>query len=865
MKKKLTLCILAHVDAGKTTLSEALLYLSGKLRTRGRVDHGTTYLDNTPMERERGITVFSKQARFCTEACDILLLDTPGHVDFSAETERTLTLPDYAVLVVSAADGVQNHTRTLWQLLEHYGVPTFIFVNKTDIAVRQKADLEAELQKQLSPLCIGFYEKESTAERDERLAMVREDLMESVVAGEGIDDGEISAMISRRRLFPVLFGSALRGEGVAHLLQAIDRYTLSPSYPEAGFGAMVYKIGRQGGTRLTYAKITEGSLSVRDELVYSTPDGGTVTEKVSQLRLYSGDKYEQVNTVSAGEIVAITGLSATYAGQGLGSESDTGKPILSPVLSYAIRLPAGADPRVVFPKLKELEEEEPSLHLRRNTQTQEIEARLMGDIQIDLLKRLILERFGLECELDEGKILYREKISARTVGVGHFEPLRHYAEVQLLMEPQPAGTGLVFDTRLPENLLDKNWQRLILTHLYEKTHIGTRTGAPLTDTKISLVAGRAHQKHTEGGDFREATYRAVRHGLMKGGCTLLEPYYKFRLELPSAYVGRAMTDLQNRYAVSRIESSTEETTTLTGRGPVSTLHGYIREVTAYTRGLGRMTCVSDGYEECHNTEEVVVAAGYDPEADVENTPHSVFCSHGAGVLIPWREVDAHKHLEAHISRPVADSPADTAATVITRPSGLSKRYSLSDEELEAIMLREFGPIKRRVYSEPKRIANIPTKAVKPKPQKPARRLVILDGYNLIFAWDTLTEVATHSLEKARETLLDILASYAAYTKTELMVVFDAYRVPEGVGSDFVKDGIRVVFTKQYQTADAYIERLIHDLGPDYSIRVVSGDYLLQISAVTAGVSRMTPKEFITEITRVESEITEFIRKLTAQR
>ena len=865
MKKKLTLCILAHVDAGKTTLSEALLYLSGKLRTRGRVDHGTTYLDNTPMERERGITVFSKQARFCTEACDILLLDTPGHVDFSAETERTLTLPDYAVLVVSAADGVQNHTRTLWQLLEHYGVPTFIFVNKTDIAVRQKADLEAELQKQLSPLCIGFYEKESTAERDERLAMVREDLMESVVAGEGIDDGEISAMISRRRLFPVLFGSALRGEGVAHLLQAIDRYTLSPSYPEAGFGATVYKIGRQGGTRLTYAKITEGSLSVRDELVYTTPDGGTVTEKVSQLRLYSGDKYEQVNTVSAEEIVAITGLSATYAGQGLGSESDTGKPILSPVLSYAIRLPAGADPRVVFPKLKELEEEEPSLHLRRNTQTQEIEARLMGDIQIDLLKRLILERFGLECELDEGKILYREKIASRTVGVGHFEPLRHYAEVQLLMEPQPAGTGLVFDTRLPENLLDKNWQRLILTHLYEKTHIGTRTGAPLTDTKISLVAGRAHQKHTEGGDFREATYRAVRHGLMKGGCTLLEPYYKFRLELPSAYVGRAMTDLQNRYAVSRIESSTEETTTLTGRGPVSTLHGYIREVTAYTRGLGRMTCVSDGYEECHNTEEVVAATGYDPEADVENTPHSVFCSHGAGVLIPWREVDAHKHLEAHISRPVADSPADTAATVITRPSGLSKRYSLSDEELEAIMLREFGPIKRRVYSESKRIANIPTKAAKPKPQKPARRLVILDGYNLIFAWDTLTEVATHSLEKARETLLDILASYAAYTKTELMVVFDAYRVPEGVGSDFLKDGIRVVFTKQYQTADAYIEKLIHELGPDYSIRVVSGDYLLQISAVTAGVSRMTPKEFIAEITRVESEITEFIRKLTAQR
>ena len=865
MKKKLTVCILAHVDAGKTTLSEALLYLSGRLRSRGRVDHGNTYLDNTPMERERGITIFSKQARFATEGCDIVLLDTPGHVDFSAETERTLTLPDYAILVVSAADGVQNHTRTLWQLLDHYGVPTFIFVNKTDIAVRQKADLEAELQKQLSPLCIGFYEKESAAERDERLAMVREDLMESVLAGEGIDDGEIASMISRRKLFPVLFGAALRGEGVEHLLRALDRYTLAPVYPREEFGATVYKIGRQGGTRLTYAKITGGTLAVRDEVAYTAADGNTVTEKISQLRLYSGDKYEQVNSVSAGDIVAITGLSTTYAGQGLGVESDAGKPILNPVLSYAIRLPAGCDPRLVFPKLKELEEEEPSLHLGWNTQTGEIEARLMGEIQIDLLKRLIFDRFGLNCELDEGKILYREKISARTVGVGHFEPLRHYAEVQLLMEPQPSGTGLIFDTRLPENLLDKNWQRLILTHLYEKTHIGTQTGAPLTDTKISLVAGRAHQKHTEGGDFREATYRAVRHGLMKGGCTLLEPYYKFRLEIPTVYVGRAMTDLQNRHATPEMVASTEETATLAGRGPVSTLHSYVRDIIAYTRGLGRMTCVSDGYEECHNTEEIVAMAGYDPEADMENTPHSVFCSHGAGVVIPWQEVDSHKHLEPHISRPIADSPADTAASIITRPSGLAKRYSLSDEELEAIMLREFGPIKRRVYSEPKRIANVPAKAVKPKPPKPARRLVILDGYNLIFAWDTLTEVAAYSLEKARETLLDILASYAAYTKTELMLVFDAYRVPDGVGSDFIRDGVRVVYTKQHQTADAYIEKVVHDLGPDYTIRVVSGDYLLQISALTAGVSRMTTKEFIAEVTRVGSEITEFIRKLTTQK
>ena len=865
MKKKLTICILAHVDAGKTTLSEALLYLSGRLRTRGRVDHGTTYLDNNPMERERGITVFSKQARFSTEACDIVLLDTPGHVDFSAEAERTLTLPDYAVLVVSAPDGVQNHTRTLWQLLEHYGVPTFIFVNKTDIAVKQKAELEAELQSTLSPLCVGFHEKETKAELDERLAMAREDLLDTVLAGDSVDEGEIATHISRRRLFPVLFGSALRGEGVDFLIQALDRYTLAPVYGEGDFRATVYKIGRAGGTRLTYAKITGGSLSVRDELTYTTADGKSVTEKVSQLRLYSADKFEQVNTVSAGDIVAITGLSATYAGQGLGAEADAGAPLLNPVLSYAIRLPDGADPRLVFPKLKELEEEEPSLHLRWNAQTGEIEARLMGDIQIDLLKRLISDRFGLDCELDEGRILYRERISARTVGVGHFEPLRHYAEVQLLMEPLPSGSGLIFDTHLPENLLDKNWQRLILTHLYEKTHLGTLTGVPLTDTKIVLVAGRAHQKHTEGGDFREATYRAVRHGLMKAGCTLLEPYYKFRLELPASLVGRAMTDLQNRHATQVLESSDEETATLVGRGPVSTLHSYIREVIAYTRGQGRMTCISDGYEPCHNTEEVVAAVGYDPEADGDNPPHSVFCSHGAGVVIPWQEVDAHKHLEANVSRPVADSPADTAAAVMPAPSRLAKRYSLSDEELEAIMLREFGPIKRRRYTEPKRIADIPAKAVKPKPQKPARRLVILDGYNLIFAWDTLKEVADYSLEKARETLLDILAGYAAYTKTELMLVFDAYRVPDGAGSDFMRDGIRVVYTKQHQTADAYIERVIHELGPDYSIRVVTGDYLLQISAVTAGVSRMTTREFVAEVTRVGSEITEFIRKLTERR
>ncbi|MBQ3507851.1 MAG: TetM/TetW/TetO/TetS family tetracycline resistance ribosomal protection protein, partial [Clostridia bacterium] len=519
MKKKLTIGILAHVDAGKTTLSEALLYVSGKLRALGRVDHKNTFLDTNPVERERGITVFSKQARFSTDICDFILLDTPGHVDLSAEAERTLTLLDYAILVISAPDGVQNHTRTLWQLLEHYGVPTFIFVNKTDIAVKRLEELERELQKSLSPLCVGFFEKQTKAELDDKLAFVHENFLDTVLSGESIEEEEIATLISRRNLFPLLFGAALRTDGIPYLLHVLDTYTLAPMYETPAFAAKVYKIARAGNTRLTYMKITGGTLAARDELVYLSADGQRVTEKVSQLRLYSGDKFEQVDRVAAGEICAVIGLTATYVGQGLGSEPDTGKPLLEPVLSYCIELPAGTDPRLAFVRLKELEEEEPSLHLLWNNELSQIEARLMGDIQIDLLKRLILDRFGMDCELDAGRILYKEKISARALGTGHFEPLRHYAEVQLLLEPQPAGTGLIFDSHVPENTLDLNWQRLILSHLYEKDHRGTLTGALLTDTKITLVAGRAHLKHTEGGDFREATLRAVRHGLMKAGCT----------------------------------------------------------------------------------------------------------------------------------------------------------------------------------------------------------------------------------------------------------------------------------------------------------------------------------------------------------
>ena len=857
MKKKIIIGILAHVDAGKTTLSEALLYISGRIRTLGRVDHKNTYLDTNAIERERGITIFSKQARFSSENCDFILLDTPGHVDFSAETERTLALLDYAVLVISASDGVQNHTRTLWQLLEHYGVPTFIFVNKCDLAIRLKEDIEKDLSSILSPLCIGFLEAQGRAELEEKLAFVHEDFMESFLSGEGIDDGDISYLISNRKLFPCLFGSALRMQGIDYLLDVLEKYTLSPIYDKEIFGARVYKISRIGTSRLTYMKITSGRLAARDEISYLSEDGVRITEKVSQIRLYSGDKFEQTDMVTAGEVCAVIGLSSSYVGQGLGLEQDTQKPLLEPVLSYAIQLPPDCDARVYFPKLKELEEEEPSLHLLWNEELSQIEARLMGEVQSELIKRLISDRFSIDCTLGKGKILYKEKAAQKAIGVGHFEPLRHYAEVQLLIEPQPKGTGLIFDTRLPENTLDLNWQRLVLTHLYEKDHRGTLTGALLTDTKITLVAGKAHLKHTEGGDFREATYRAVRHGLMKSGCTLLEPYYKLRLEIPTFCVGRAMSDLQARFAEFELEASDTERTVICGRGPVSTLFDYTKEVISYTRGEGRLFCTSDGYEPCHNQDDIVAQIGYDPEGDLDNPPHSVFCEHGAGFTVHWSEVDSYKHLEANVK----DSSVSDG--IIPKASTLVRKYSISDEELEAMMLRLFGPIKRKQYSEPKLMSQ--NKKEKPNKQKTVRsqrNMVIVDGYNLIYSDDNLKKTSLFSLEKAREELMDLLSNYVSYTKTELVLVFDAYLVKDGEGSEFIRDGYKVVYTKADQTADAYIEKIMHELGPDYSIRMVTNDKLLQFSAVHSGISRMTAKEFLEELTRIGNEITEFVRKLS---
>ena len=858
-KRKLTLGILAHVDAGKTTLSEALLFLSGKIRSLGRVDHKNTYLDTHAMERERGITVFSKQARFSTELCDIILLDTPGHVDFSPEAERTLALLDYAILVVSAFDGVQSHTRTLWQLLELYGIPTVIFVNKTDLSIRLAEDLERELREQLSQNCVGFYEEDTDAQRSERLALVHEDLLEQVLSGEAVEDGQIADLVSTRSLFPCFFGSALKLTGVEMLLNALDRYTLPPTY-DPTFGARVFKISHAADERLTFIKLTGGSLSVRDELTYVTSDGTHMSEKITRIRLYSADRFEQVDRVSAGEICALCGPSATAVGMGLGTEEDSGTPILEPVLCYRLVLPREIDPLLLFPKLKTLEEEEPSLHLRWNSELQQIETRLMGEVQMDLLLRLISDRFGITCSLDEGRILYKEQIKTRSIGIGHYEPLRHYAEVQLLMEPQPKGTGLIFDVCLPENSLDRNWQRLILSHLYEKDHRGTAIGALLTDTKITLVAGRAHLKHTEGGDFREATLRAVRHGLMRAGCRVLEPYYRFRLELPTVSLGRAMSDLQARFAEFELERSDERGSILTGRAPVATVSGYAREVISYTHGEGRFFCVPDGYDPCHNEGEVLAEFCYDPETDAENPSHSIFCAGGAGFAVSWDRVEEYKHLDA------SSALSPTTVSMLPRRASVARQYSLSDDDLEKLMLREFGPIRRKKYSEPKRYSAAGEKK-KPKPREnlaPKRQLLIVDGYNVIYAWESLRAIAEESLEKSRELLMDLLSNYVAYTKTELILVFDAYLVKDNQGSDILHDGYRVVYTKADQTADTYIEILMHELGPDYNVRVVTGDRLLQFSAVHSGILRMTAGEFEEEVTRIGNEITEFIKKLQRQ-
>ena len=880
--RRLVVGIIAHVDAGKTTLSEGMLYLSGRTRRLGRVDHRDTYLDTNPMERERGITIFSKQARLTIpagegrEALDVVLLDTPGHTDFSAETERAFSVMDYAILVVSGTDGIRSHTLTLWKLLETYRVPTFLFVNKMDQPTAGAQGLCMELRRRLSDKILPFYPDDTDDARAERLASVDEGLMEDYFETGDVDLTAAARLVASRELFPCFFGSALSLDGVGDFMAYLSALTLSPAYG-SDFGGKVYKIARDpAGARLTYMKVTGGRLCVRDELTYTAPDGSRVTEKAAQLRLYSGERYTQVDAVEAGDVCAVVGLSGTWAGLGLGAEPDSGTPLVEPVLSYRVTLPAGSDPRLVYPKLKTLEEEDPALHFTYLEEVSEIHVRLMGEVQTEVLTRMIRERLGLEVTVEDGRILYRETISAAVEGVGHYEPLRHYAEVHVSIEPLPAGSGVVLADACPDAVLEKNWRRLIMAGLSSRTHRGVLAGAPLTDVRITLLCGRASIKHTDGGDFREAACRAVRHGLMQAQSVLLEPYYRYRLTVPSYAVGRAMTDMQARFADFTLSEEPaadgEVMTTLSGRVPVSELRDYAREVAAYTRGTGHLTCTPDGYAPCHNADAVLSSSTYDPEADLANPPHSIFCAHGAGFFVPWQEVTRYMHMDSGWSkRTAAESEAlitetaeARASAVIPSPHTVRKAYTLSDAEMQSIMRRTFGPEKPRVYREPVVRTADPArkpKAVKPPPP-PRPPHVIVDGYNLIFQWDYLSSLAQESLEAARQSLMDMISSYAAFTKTQVTLVFDAYRVTPNLGKTERHDGYTVVYTAKDQTADAYIEKLVHELGPDYRIRVVTSDGLVQVSALHAGTSRTSSREFAEELVRTGQEITAFIRKMS---
>ena len=862
--KKLTIGLVAHVDAGKTTLAEALLYAAGKIRKPGRVDWRNTYLDTHELERERGITIFSKEARFTAGDLAVTLLDTPGHVDFSAETERVLRVLDYAVLVVSGSEGVQAHTETLWHLLERYAVPVFVFVTKMDLAGANRAGVLADMAEHLSPAALDFTDPDAP-DLDEKTALCDEALFEAYMDGGAVTDGDRIRLIRERKLFPVFFGSGLRLDGVDRLLEALSALTAEAEHPES-FGARVYKIGHDSsGGRLTYLRIPGGTLSNRQTVRYAVPgQDEALEEKITGIRLYSGTKYDTAEAVSAGDVCAVTGLSATYSGQGFGSEASSPAPLLEPVLTYRIALPSDADPRTLLPKFRELEEEEPLLHIVWNERYGEIHAQVMGEVQTEVLTRIIAERFGVEAAFDDGHILYKETISAPVEGGGHFEPLRHYAEVHLLMEPLPPGSGLIFDSACSENFLERNWQRLILTHLEEKTHLGVLTGSPITDMKITLVSGRAHLKHTVGGDFREATYRAVREGLMfaslRGACVLLEPWYAFRLELPGENVGRAMADILARSGVFTEHEASPGVSVLEGRAPVATVGDYAREVAAYTHGRGRFTCRMDGYAPCHNADEVIRAAGYDPEADVENTPNSVFCSHGAGIVVPWSWVPQYMHLEGlKLRDETADeSPAEEEQLNTRAGQIIRKNLNLDEKELEAIMEREFGPIRRRVYGNARKDQSFAPDVTKPKYKK---SLYIVDGYNVIFAWDELSKTAEYDLETARRDLLTILSNYQAFTKREMIVVFDAYNVKgDGERKEDV-DGLHVVFTKEGELADTYIEKLIYEIGKDYSVRAVTSDGLIQLQAVRSGVLRLSAREFREEILMVDKEIEAFLKKL----
>ena len=852
--KRLVLGMTAHVDSGKTTLSEAMLYTAGELRRLGRVDHGDAFLDTDPIERSRGITIFSKQAVMRYGGNDYTLLDTPGHVDFSAETERALRVLDYAVLVISGTDGVQSHTETLWRLLKRYEIPTFIFVNKMDISFLGRDSLIAELKRKLSQGCVDFSDDRPDGLPDE-LAECSEDMMNAFLESGKITDQLISAAISRRELFPVVFGSALKLKGVESLLNTIDRFSAQPEQ-SGDFGAVVYKITTDDqGARLTHMKITSGSLKVKSLL-----DCGGKQEKVNQIRIYSGAKFSTADEAPAGTLCAVTGPTASRAGEGIGAERDREAPLLEPVLTYRMILPPKTDIPTTLAKLHGLCDEDPMLRIVWNEQLKEIHVQLMGEIQLEVLKSLIHDRFGLEVQFDEGSIAYKETIEAPVEGVGHYEPLRHYAEVHLLLEPAERGTGLHFAADCRKDDLDINWQRLILTHLEEKAHIGVLTGSPITDMRITVVAGKAHIKHTEGGDFRQATYRAVRQGLRSAKSVLLEPWYEFRLTIPQECTGRAMTDLQRMNGEVDPPESTGEDTVFTGSAPVSELRGYQAEVISYTRGKGRLSCIPKGYFPCHNADEVIARIGYDVDSDVDNSADSVFCSHGAGVLVPWNEAPSRMHVDSGLRFGENDRGEEEPVVTPQLVSTYKQRVA-ADKELMEIFERTYGKIKRSERSAMRTEKHVPqpkTPKLPPIPKGPEYLLV--DGYNIIFGWEELNKLAKENLELARARLINIMCNYQGFRRCNLILVFDAYRV-KGKHREIENEmGITVVYTKEAETADMYIEKTAHELGRSYRVRVATSDNVEQIIILGNGAVRVSATEFLAEVTEVEKAIRKIIEE-----
>lgn len=853
--KKVVMGILAHVDSGKTTLSEALLFQSGNISKLGRVDNRDSFLDTFSLERSRGITIFSKQAVLSYKDTEFTLIDTPGHVDFSAETERTLQVLDYAILVISATDGVQSHTQTLWKLLKKYNVPCFIFVNKMDLDGADKAFVLNQLKTKLADGCIDFGEADN--ELYDNIALCDDALLSKYENGT-LGKTDVINVIKQRKVFPCLFGSALKLDGVKEFLDCIYDYSQMPKYSNE-FAGKVYKIAEDKGQRLTYLKVTGGSLKVKEILKSSVNKDN---EKVNQIRIYSGEKFNTIDEAEAGTVCAVTGITFAKSGDGLGTEKSTGIPVLEPVLTYSLILPNDVDAHTALQKMRILEAEDPQLKVEWNERLGEIQLKLMGDIQLEILQSIIDERFGIKASFGKGNIIYKETIAETVEGVGHFEPLRHYAEVHLILKPAKRDSGIVFKTDCKEDLLDKNWQRLILTHLYEKTHIGVLTGSPITDMEITLASGKAHPKHTEGGDLRQATYRAVRQGLRCAKSILLEPIYEFSLEVPNDNVGRAMSDIQFMHGSFNSPELNGDTTILTGTAPVSTMYDYARDVRQYTHGMGKLVCSLKGYEPCHNESEVIEKFGYDCDADVDNTCDSVFCSHGAGYNVKWSDVKSHMHLPSALATPKSEIFESISISNRAKSKDKDNLFAL-DKELMEIFEQTYGPVKRRnpnvenhfTFTEPKKERK---PKAPPAPKYIGPEYLLVDGYNVIFSWDELRKLSKDNIEGARNTLVNILCNYQGYKKCEVILVFDAYKVKGNNREIEEVNGISIVYTKEAETADMYIEKVTHKLAKNHKVRVVTSDALEQVIILGNGALRVSSREFQQEIAQAEAHIREII-------